>query len=49
LIARYARQPLSWNRGMRYRIGRWLCGSGPFAPYLERERWETECRTSMLS
>ncbi|HEV3202851.1 MAG TPA: methyltransferase domain-containing protein [Gemmataceae bacterium] len=49
LIARYARQPLAWNRGMRYRIGRWLCGGGPFAPYLERERWETECRTSMLS
>jgi SAM-dependent methyltransferase len=45
LLRRYARQPLNWKRGVRYRLGRWLCGRGPFAPYLDRERWETECRT----
>jgi SAM-dependent methyltransferase len=49
LVQRYARQPLTWSRAVRYRLGRWLCGRGPFAPYLDRERWETECRTSMLS
>jgi SAM-dependent methyltransferase len=40
-LGRYARQPLSWSRGLRYRLGRWLCGRGPFAPYLDQERWET--------
>jgi SAM-dependent methyltransferase len=45
LLHRYARQPLGWRRGLRYRVGRWLCGSRPFAPYLDRERWEIECRT----
>ena len=46
LVDRYAREPLAWRRGMRYRLGRWLCGRGPFAPYLDREHWETECRIS---
>lgn len=46
LLGRYAREPLAWRRGIRYRLGRWLCGRRPFAPYLEREHWETECRTS---
>jgi SAM-dependent methyltransferase len=45
LLRRHARQPLGWRRGLRYRVGRWLCGSRPFAPYLDRERWEIECRT----
>jgi SAM-dependent methyltransferase len=45
LLGRYARQPLPWRRRLRYQIGRWLCGRGPFAPYLERENWETQCRT----
>jgi SAM-dependent methyltransferase len=49
LVSRYARQPLSWKRGFRYRLGSWLFGRGPFAPYLDRERWETECRTLVLS
>ena len=49
LLGRYARQPLPWRRGLRYRVGRWLFGRGPFAPYLDRERWETECRTSTPS
>jgi SAM-dependent methyltransferase len=47
LLGRYARQRLTLRRGIRYRIGRWFCGRGPFAPYLDRERWETECRTSI--
>jgi SAM-dependent methyltransferase len=47
LVGRYARQPLSWQRGLRYRLGRWLCGRRPFVPYLDQERWETECRTSL--
>jgi SAM-dependent methyltransferase len=48
LVARLAREPLPWARRARYRLGRWLCGHGPFAPYLDRERWETEWRTSPL-
>jgi SAM-dependent methyltransferase len=48
LLSRYARQPLSWHRQWRYHFGRLLCGRGPFAPYLDQERWETECRTPLL-
>jgi SAM-dependent methyltransferase len=44
----YARQPLPWRRRFRYRLGRWLCGRGPFAPYLDQERWESQCRTPAL-
>jgi SAM-dependent methyltransferase len=46
-LARYARQPLSWRRHLRYQLGRWLCGRGPFAPYLDQERWETQWRTRL--
>lgn len=46
LLARYARQPCSPGRTLRYRLGSLLCGRGPFASYLDRERWETVCRTS---
>ncbi len=46
LVTRYAREPLPWLRRLRYQVGRVLCGRGPFAPYLDRERWETEWRTS---
>jgi SAM-dependent methyltransferase len=49
LLKQYARQPLGRQRTWRYRLGRWLCGRRPFAPYLEQERWDTECRTSLLS
>jgi SAM-dependent methyltransferase len=45
LVHRYARQPLAWKRGVRYRVGSWFFGRGPFAPYLDREHWETECPT----
>jgi SAM-dependent methyltransferase len=43
LLGRYAREPLPRGRRLRYRLGRWLFGRGPFAPYLDRERWETAC------
>jgi SAM-dependent methyltransferase len=48
LLGRYARQPLPWFQSLRYRMGRLICGRGPFAPVLDQERWETECRTPML-
>jgi SAM-dependent methyltransferase len=44
LLGRYAREPLRWGQRLRYRIGSWLCGLRPFAPYLQRECWETVCR-----
>jgi len=48
MLKLHARQPLSWAKKCRYRLGRWLCGSRPLAPYLEQERWETVCRTPSL-
>jgi len=45
LLRRYARQPLTWSRAVRYRLGRWLCGRRPFATFLDQERWETRCPT----
>ncbi len=48
LLRQYARQPLSFTKKCRYRLGRWICGSRPVAPYLEQERWETVCRTPSL-
>jgi SAM-dependent methyltransferase len=45
-VRRYAREPLPWAKRVRYRLGRWLCGRRPFAPYLDQERWETACRTA---
>ena len=42
LIGRYARQPLRWKNRLRYRIGRLICGRGPFAPYLDAEQFETQ-------
>jgi SAM-dependent methyltransferase len=49
LLMRYAHEPLPWPRSWRYRLGRLLCGRGPFAPYLDQERLETECRTAILA
>jgi SAM-dependent methyltransferase len=43
---RYAHQPLRWKKKLRYQIGRLFCGKGPFAPYLDQDRWETECRSA---
>jgi SAM-dependent methyltransferase len=48
LLYRYAREPVSWSRRLRYRLAGVFCGRGPFAPYLDRESWETVCRTSQV-
>jgi SAM-dependent methyltransferase len=40
----YCRQPLRWKKKVRYSIGRWLFGHRPFAPYLEQDHWECQCR-----
>jgi SAM-dependent methyltransferase len=42
LMARYARMPLPWPRKLLYLAGRVLCGRRPFAPWLDRERWQTQ-------
>jgi SAM-dependent methyltransferase len=43
LMGRYARNPLPWKRWLRCALGQVLFGRVPFAPYLERDKWETEC------
>jgi SAM-dependent methyltransferase len=48
LLRRYAIQPLSTNRALRYRLGRWICGRRPFRFYLDQNCWETECRNHSL-
>jgi len=40
----YCRQPLRWKKKLRYSIGRMLFGRRPFAPYLEQDHWECQCR-----
>jgi SAM-dependent methyltransferase len=42
LLGQYAHEPLSPGRRLIYSLGRVLCGRRPFAPYLDRDRWETE-------
>jgi len=43
LMDHHAREPLSWPRRLRYLAGRLLCGRRPFAPYFDRERWDSVC------
>jgi SAM-dependent methyltransferase len=45
LLGQYAKEPLPWGRKLKYRIGRLICGHRPFAPHLDRERWESELQT----
>jgi len=40
----YCRQPVRWQKKLRYGIGRLLFGRRPFAPYLEQDYWECQCR-----
>lgn len=40
-LKQYARDPLPWQKKVRYQMGRILFGRGPFAPKLERDRWVT--------
>jgi SAM-dependent methyltransferase len=44
LLNRYARQPQSIFRRLRYRLGSLFFGRGPFASYLDQEHWETICK-----
>jgi SAM-dependent methyltransferase len=44
LLRRYAHEPQSWFRRLRYRLGSLFFGRGPFSSYLDQERWETICR-----
>jgi SAM-dependent methyltransferase len=44
LLGEHAREPLGWGRRLRFGLGRLLCGRRPFAPHLDREKWETEVR-----
>lgn len=48
-LARHARMPLSWSRWLRLRLGAMLFGRGHFAPYLDRERWQTRCLSRPLA
>jgi SAM-dependent methyltransferase len=43
LMKEHTRMPLRWTKRVRYHLGRWLCGRGPFAPYLDRDRWQSKC------
>lgn len=44
LLHIYARQPVRWKKKLLYNIGRFLFGRRPFAPYLEQDHWECQCR-----
>lgn len=46
LLGEYAREPLPWGRKLKYQIGRLICGRRPFAPHLDRERWESELQAA---
>jgi len=44
LMAKYAHEPpQSWSRRLRYRLASLVGGRGPFAPYLDRDAWESQC------
>ncbi len=48
LVSRYAREPVTWSRWLRYNAARLICGRGHFATYLDQERWESTCRTETV-
>lgn len=48
-LQEFAREPLSIGRRVRYGLASLMCGRGPFAPYLQRNRLETVCRNSPLA
>jgi SAM-dependent methyltransferase len=44
LVQKYAFEPDdSVTRPWRYKLARLLCGRGPFASYLDRNRWDAVC------
>jgi SAM-dependent methyltransferase len=47
-MTRHARMPLAPGKRLRYALGRLLFGRRPFAPYLDREKWQSECLNSPL-
>jgi SAM-dependent methyltransferase len=50
LLARYAHEPeKTWTRRLRYRLAGMFCGAGPFAGYLERNRWGSVCLNGVNS
>ncbi len=50
LMARYAHEPeTTWTRRLRYRLAGLLCGRGPFAGYLDRDRWDAVCLNAAIS
>jgi SAM-dependent methyltransferase len=42
LLHRHARERLRKGRWLRYHLARVLCGRGPFAPYLDQQKWNIE-------
>ena len=48
-MGEYAREPLPWLKKLRYQAGRLLCGRRPFAPHLDREKWEMEMRDTPVA
>lgn len=46
-MGEYAREPLPWLKYLRYQAGRLLCGRRPFAPHLDRDKWEMEMRETL--
>ena len=48
-LAKYAHQPLATSRKIRYRLAQLLCGRGPFASYLDQNRWETTFQPAAVS
>ena len=46
LLHRYAHQPITLKKRIRYGAGRLIFGRRPFAPFLELSRFETELRST---
>jgi hypothetical protein len=40
-IRLYARQSLSWDKRVRYRMGQLICGRRPFSIFFEAENFDT--------
>jgi SAM-dependent methyltransferase len=45
LLGRYAREPLSRFKQLRFGLAAWLCGRGAVSPYLDQQCWEIVCRS----
>lgn len=47
LLSRYAKEPWSTSKRIRYTLGQLLCGDRPFASYMQRNDFETELKTPL--